>query len=79
MQLVKVTWIDADHSNGWIAEDDIDRFEKEEPSYAYGLLVSKTKKFVLLSHEKSGSHWLGIFRIPIGMIRKIEVIQEVGE
>lgn len=74
LQLVAVYWVDADHNNGWIADDRLD--DKEKCGIAVGFLARKTKKFVTLSHQYNIGDWLGEFRIPRGMVRKIVVIRE---
>ena len=75
LQLVEVSWVDADHDAGWVNDKQVD--DEEELGYAYGLLVHKTAKFVVIAHQynSASSDWLGIFRIPVGMVRKITVLK----
>lgn len=75
LQLVEVAWIDADHNAGWVNNKQVD--DEEELGYAYGLLVHKTSKFVAIAHQynRASGDWLGIFRIPVGMVRKVTVLK----
>ena len=75
LQLVEVSWVDADHAAGWVNDQQVD--DEEEQGQAYGLLVHKTAKFVAIAHQynRGSGDWLGIFRIPAGMVRKIRVIE----
>ncbi len=75
LQLVEVAWVDADHNAGWVNDKQVD--DEEELGHAYGLLVHKTKNFVAIAHQynRGSGDWLGIFRIPVGMVRKITVLK----
>lgn len=75
--LVRVSWIDADHTAGW------QELKKEKPwiIYTVGYLVSSGKKktdFVVLadSHLPDTDHWGGLNRIPMGMVLGIETLVE---
>ena len=75
LQLVEVAWVDADHNAGWVNDKQVD--DEEEPGYAYGLLVHETAKFVAIAHQynRDIGDWLGIFRIPVGMVRRMTVLK----
>lgn len=51
--VVKVTWIDAqDHSEQWVHEDDATKFGGVDcPIISYGILISKTDKYVTLGAD----------------------------
>ena len=75
LQLVQVSWVDADHAAGWVNDQQVN--DEEQEGQAYGLLVHKTPKFVAIAHQynRDSGDWLGIFRIPAGMVRKITVLK----
>lgn len=80
LNLVEVTWLDAEGSAGWF-QDDPDRYERETKEYkTYGLLVRKTKHWVILAstkcpHTKNG--WSDEQKIPVGMVIDIRVIESI--
>ncbi|MHB8346014.1 MAG: hypothetical protein ACYDHM_02330 [Acidiferrobacterales bacterium] len=73
LNLVEVSWVDADHEAGWVDDKTLD--DREECGQAYGLLVKKTPSFVFLAQQYNSGDWLGMFRIPAGMVRGIRVIE----
>ena len=75
LQLVEVSWVDADHAAGWVNDQQVD--DEEQEGQAYGLLVHKTAKFVAIARQynRNNGEWLGLFRIPVGMVRKITVLK----
>lgn len=74
LQLVEVAWVDADRNPGWVNDEQVD--DEEGEGQAYGLLVrKKTARFVFLAHQYNHGDWLGLFRVPVGMVREIRVIE----
>jgi hypothetical protein len=70
--LVCVEWVDADQQSGW------SEYDPKEPlwiMHTYGLLVDKTKHWVVLAdtHLPPDS-WGGLNKIPRRSVKKIESI-----
>lgn len=82
VDLVEVTWIDADTQSGWL-EDSPEEDEKDTEIKAYGLLVSgesTSAKYIVLSflYDSESNSWLCKHRIPkawVTNIRKIETYE----
>lgn len=78
LKLVEVEWLDADNGSGW-TEYKKDIHQKGKCIKSYGLLVDKGETFVVLSFccNEEGGDWLGTHSIPLGMVKKIRVIETV--
>lgn len=72
MLLARVTWVDADSINGWIPDSEVP--EDITPAPAVGYLVRDTKDWVILSFQKNNEDWQSLFRIPKGMVKKVEIL-----
>ncbi len=70
-QLVEVSWVDADHNAGWVNDEQVN--DEEEEGQAYGLLVKKTARFVFRTHQYNYRDGIGLFRIPVGLVRTIRI------
>ena len=75
-KLVEVTWIDIETHGGWHDDKD-DDFTLMK---AYGLLVKKTKdRYTLASgYDPSGKQWSDKMYFPIGVVKRVRVIEEVS-
>ena len=74
LQVVEVTWLDADGESGWSEYDE----KGQDLSYlkSYGLLVDKGDNFIVIAECKgSGNNWSSIQRIPNQMVKKVRVIE----
>lgn len=78
-KLIEVTWLDAEGEAGWF--EDKNQYDKETKEYkSYGLLVRKTKHWIILAstkcpHTKNG--WSDCQKIPRGMVIAIREVEEV--
>ena len=78
LSLIEVTWVDADINGGWHTHDP-KKDDELEYLRSYGLLVSKGKNYLTISHafNKGSADWLGKHRIPLKWIKEIKVIKNV--
>lgn len=72
LEAVMVWWVDADHEPGWSADKPS---QEVELMASVGVLKHKGKNFIELSHCYGGE-WLGVHRIPTGMVKRIELLRE---
>jgi hypothetical protein len=75
--LVMVEWVDADSDAGWQPDDPV-ADDVAETMKSYGLLVSRGRKFITLSHcyNVEAREWLGKHRIPIAFVTDVVVLEE---
>ena len=71
--LCRIAWLDAYTEAGWGEPD-----PSYELTYTYGLLVDKSKDWIILAmtycNEKSGDYFGNFWYIPRAMVRDIKVI-----
>lgn len=76
MQLVRVLWRDAqDHSDKWVDEEDVKVFgETDCVIESYGILVSKTAKYLTLAGDWDAvdKDYGRVTKIPSSMLVSIE-------
>ena len=72
IEIVRVEWLDADHDSGWADY----KAEKIEPTISFGVLVNYDEEQLVMSHVHAGKdgQWLGLHRIPSGMVIKAECV-----
>jgi len=73
-EVVCVEWIDAEQHSGW------SEYDPKEPvwvMFTYGILVAKTKNFVVLAdtHLPPDS-WGGLNKIPMGTVKRVTKVRE---
>ncbi len=73
-ELVCVEWVDAEQQSGW------NEFDPKEPlwvMFTYGILVAKTKNWIVLAdtHLPPDS-WGGLNKIPVGTVKRVTKVLE---
>jgi hypothetical protein len=79
LQLVEITWIDADGESGWTEYDPSKKLVEVK---TFGLLVNRNwRKSDHIAHADTWcpetKHWSGLGRIPKGMVKRVKVITTV--
>lgn len=81
MELVKITWLDAqDHRDTWVGEKDAEAFADSEcVIISVGFLVKRGRKYISLGSDwdEDDKDYGTVRRIPIGMIQSIEPLEIV--
>lgn len=75
---IKVTWLDADCTAGWVHYEPVNTTSPEDYLETYGVFMGKDKHFlhVAFALNKSAGDFLGRQRIPRGMIKEIKELTE---
>ena len=78
MKVVKVEWLDAECLEEWVERDDCDEYSVEtiEPSYTLGFLVYESSTHVALAQTIDDEQAANVWKIPRGMVQRIEIIHE---
>jgi hypothetical protein len=76
-KIVEVSWVDPTTEAGWIEDDN--HTQPLPTLKSYGILVSKSKKLVVLagSYDPDQKKYADRFKWPTGCVKDIRVIEEV--
>lgn len=84
MELVQVTWLDAqDHKDTWVDTADAEAFgEKECKIVSVGFVIKRGRKYLLLGSDwdEADEDWGTVRKVPLGMIIEIQtlIVQKEG-
>ena len=80
MQLVEITWLDAqDHANKWVDAKDVEAFGDIDCSIvSVGFLVRKTDKYVTIAgdYDSVDNDYGRVTKIPTSMIQTMKDLSD---